>query len=361
MIGSLIIYTFNITLALVIVLLNYNIPHRLREDRMILGLVFLILMEMLIQWGMQVELTADGSGGSIRFLIFGLMYAPIVFLIGQTKRDGLSLRKAMIHGIPFSIFMVLFLIWLLSPEENNYTQINWMVNGVVLLSFIAYFAAGMIFIRREKNKNNTLFPRFLFVFWGMGLGLLCTGMVVGIVFEFFLVNADLLLRGGSILLAGFLVHLYRIYFSKLKQQYLFLERNFFSFESLILDLFAKEALESIPYTPKEEDEEETNILAQIDFFDPEINISSLASQMNVSISFIEKRIKEETGTSFKKFLNKKRIEYAKILLEKNSDLPIRELMLRSGFQSPATFYRNFRNYTGVSPKEYKTQVSNKNR
>jgi len=186
-------------------------------------------------------------------------------------------------------------------------------------------------------------------------------MVVGIVFEFFLVNADLMLRGGSILLAGFLVHLYRIYFSKLKQQYLFLERNFFSFESLILDLFAKEALESIPYTPKEEDEEETNILAQIDFFDPEINISSLASQMNVSISFIEKRIKEETGTSFKKFLNKKRIEYAKILLEKNSDLPIRELMLRSGFQSPATFYRNFRNYTGVSPKEYKTQVSNKNR
>src|SRR5690625_7054436 len=178
MIGSLIIYTFNITLALVIVLLNYNIPHRLREDRMILGLIFLILMEMLIQWGMQVELTADGSGGSIRFLIFGLMYAPIVFLIGQTKRDGLSLQKAMIHGIPFSIFMVLFLIWLLSPEENNYTQINWMVNGVVLLSFIAYFAAGMIFIRREKNKNNTLFPRFLFVFWGMGLGLLCTGMVV---------------------------------------------------------------------------------------------------------------------------------------------------------------------------------------
>src|SRR5690625_5366554 len=106
----------------------------------------------------------------------------------------------------------------------------------------------------------------------MGLGLLCTGMVVGIVFEFFLVNADLMLRGGSILLAGFLVHLYRIYFSKLKQQYLFLERNFFSFDSLIVVLFANEALESIPYPPKEEDEEETNILAQIDFFDPEIKI-----------------------------------------------------------------------------------------
>src|SRR5690625_7780769 len=98
MIGSLIIYTFNITLALVIVLLNYNIPHRLREDRMILGLVFMILMEMLIQWGMQVELTADGSGRSIRFLIFGLMYAPIVFLPGSSKRDGLALLSVMFHG-----------------------------------------------------------------------------------------------------------------------------------------------------------------------------------------------------------------------------------------------------------------------
>jgi len=354
MMWGLIIFTFNLTISLVVFLMNYYTPHRSPKDRMIGIFVSVVMLEMILQLGM----AAEKPGKSVEFLVFGLVYAPILYLTGRSGKEVLSVRKIALHSIPFLIFVVLFLIWMFfATGEEDFRQIYPIVNAAVLLSFIAYYAAGRIFVRRGGNEVRSISLRYLFMFWGMGLIVLGAGWVAGIIFEFPLVNADLFLKGWNILLAGLLIHLYRFYFLKFNHQHVLSERKYFIFKSLILDQFAKDSPQFSASPLGEEDEEAADISSKIDFLDPGIDLPTLASQMEISVSTVEKRIKDETGTSFKNFVNMKRVEHACDLLEKKPDLPMRELMLKSGFKSPATFYRNFKKHTGMSPKEFGAQFS----
>lgn len=347
---SLIIFTFNLTISFVIFLLNYYTPHRSPKDRMIAVFVAVVMLEMIFQFGV----SAGKSGESVEFLVFGMVYAPVLYLTGRCEQAVLSVRKIVMHSIPFLIFIALILIWMLYPSEGKKIQwVNRMANALVLMSLIVYFAAGVIHAKKEVNAVRTLYRPYIFVFGGMVLIILGAGLI----FESSSVTSDLFLKLWNILLAGFLIHLYRLYFLKINHQYVLSERKYFSFTSLILDQFAKDSLPTDAFPPAEEEEDATDFLSKIDFLDLEINLSSLAVQMEMSVSSVEKRIKEETGTSFKSFVNMKRIEHAKGLLKKNPDLSMRKLMIRSGFRSQATFYRNFKNHTGMSPKEYGAQFS----
>jgi len=51
-------------------------------------------------------------------------------------------------------------------------------------------------------------------------------------------------------------------------------------------------------------------------------------------------------------VNRKRIEYAVELLKQQPDKDITELYHEAGFTSQAVFYRNFKSYTGKSPKAF---------
>lgn len=57
-----------------------------------------------------------------------------------------------------------------------------------------------------------------------------------------------------------------------------------------------------------------------------------------------------TGTSFKNYLNRVRIEKAAQMLEAGQSVTVAGS--RSGFGDLSTFYRNFKKYMGLSPREY---------
>ena len=86
-----------------------------------------------------------------------------------------------------------------------------------------------------------------------------------------------------------------------------------------------------------------------------VTLSALAERFHYSTPYLSKLIKSETGMCFTKILNNLRIKNACTLL-KNTDLSVREVCVRSGFNKSDVFYKMFKKHMGVSPREYREKI-----
>ncbi|WP_409342825.1 helix-turn-helix domain-containing protein [Paenibacillus sp. MBLB4367] len=91
--------------------------------------------------------------------------------------------------------------------------------------------------------------------------------------------------------------------------------------------------------------------------DRNLTLTSLADQFGSSLSYLSRFIKNQTGTNFVDYLNKRRIELSKTLLA--DDLTVREVALQVGFDNDLTFRRLFKKYEGINPGEYKNMSGGK--
>ena len=86
-----------------------------------------------------------------------------------------------------------------------------------------------------------------------------------------------------------------------------------------------------------------------------LTLSSVASEIFISPHYLSKAFSEETGINFNAYLNRVRIEKAKIILcGENADL--KETALAVGFDDQGYFSKVFKKLTGLSPKQYKTEA-----
>ncbi|MDQ2084942.1 response regulator transcription factor [Herbivorax sp. ANBcel31] len=84
----------------------------------------------------------------------------------------------------------------------------------------------------------------------------------------------------------------------------------------------------------------------------DISIKTLAYKLNTNANYLGQLFKEEMGKYFSDYLNIYRINKAKeLLLNKNSK--ISDISNSVGYKDPAYFYRIFKKYAGLSPKEFK--------
>ena len=67
----------------------------------------------------------------------------------------------------------------------------------------------------------------------------------------------------------------------------------------------------------------------------------------------------ELGKSFFDLINSYRIEEAKKMIKEPEDekMTISEVMYKVGFNSKSSFNTAFKKYTGLTPSEYKSQIS----
>ncbi|WP_338113432.1 helix-turn-helix domain-containing protein [Paenibacillus allorhizoplanae] len=75
----------------------------------------------------------------------------------------------------------------------------------------------------------------------------------------------------------------------------------------------------------------------------------------LSVSHIYPEILESTGRKFKSHIITLRIQHAKRLLAVTS-MSVTDICYDSGFQSMATFYRDFKLYVQMSPEDYRRLV-----
>lgn len=87
--------------------------------------------------------------------------------------------------------------------------------------------------------------------------------------------------------------------------------------------------------------------------DPDLSLVSLARMCATNVTYLNKIIKENTGSSFKDFVNRRRVEVVAGLLQKDPDTDIQAAFFNAGFRSRTTAWRHFKEIMGVTPTEYR--------
>jgi AraC-like DNA-binding protein/ligand-binding sensor protein len=87
-----------------------------------------------------------------------------------------------------------------------------------------------------------------------------------------------------------------------------------------------------------------------------IKLREIAQALNVSTFYFCRKFKQETGLTFVTYLNRARIERAKVLL-RNKNLHVTEIAYEVGFQSVTHFNRIFRKLVGYAATEYRSTLN----
>ena len=82
-----------------------------------------------------------------------------------------------------------------------------------------------------------------------------------------------------------------------------------------------------------------------------VTLGSLASRFSYHPNYISSYIRRATGRSFSQLLLEQRMERAAALL-KGTALSIEDIASTLGYRSSSNFYKAFRTYYHVSPREY---------
>ena len=101
----------------------------------------------------------------------------------------------------------------------------------------------------------------------------------------------------------------------------------------------------------------TYILAH--FNDPNLRITELANESNMSTSAFGHFFKKSTNKSFTQFVVDLRLGYASKLLI-NSNYSISEIAYKSGFNNIANFNRLFKKNKAITPKQYRQNLMQSN-
>ena len=88
------------------------------------------------------------------------------------------------------------------------------------------------------------------------------------------------------------------------------------------------------------------------YTESDLALADVAEHIGISASYLSELWSELGGERFSVYLASYRVEQARQLLQ-NTDLPVKEIGTRCGFNSVQNFNRVFKKYTGVTPGQYR--------
>lgn len=95
------------------------------------------------------------------------------------------------------------------------------------------------------------------------------------------------------------------------------------------------------------------------YLEPSLILKTLAEKCNTNRSYLSQFINEKYNMNFNTFINELRINEAKLILaDKSTQIPLKELYLKLGYQSYSVFNDAFKKHVGVTPAFYLKTINN---
>lgn len=90
------------------------------------------------------------------------------------------------------------------------------------------------------------------------------------------------------------------------------------------------------------------------YSESDFSVQKIADHFSLSLSYLSRYFKEQTGRTVMDYLNEIRIDQAKLLLRTN-DRSVKEIVQQVGYYDVSSFIRKFKQSVGVTPGEYRKQ------
>ena len=89
------------------------------------------------------------------------------------------------------------------------------------------------------------------------------------------------------------------------------------------------------------------------FLRSDLKLSDVAGELGASRSAVTNSIRTACGCTFPNFVNTYRVDYVKKLMLSNPESKICSLYLEAGFANETSFFRTFKELTGMTPTEWR--------
>jgi AraC-like DNA-binding protein len=93
------------------------------------------------------------------------------------------------------------------------------------------------------------------------------------------------------------------------------------------------------------------------YLNSDLKLGDVADALNTNRNVISACINNQCGCSFSQFISGYRIDYAKDLMRRQPDVKVSEVWMASGFSTETSFFRTFKNVTGMTPSEFKQKFN----
>lgn len=324
----------------------------------ILALVFLLATAVPVENEVLVIIKTiiSFTGDTVTFL-----YGPLLFLYSRKLLLSESGTREWRHFIPAMIFFVVNIVVQIIGWHNlgvSFVRIYFITVNVLvfthLYTYLYFSFKTVIRYKRQVGSELSYLPsvNYLLVingFIAVTLTLIflnflgtVTGLKLGLISqEYNLVIISLL----TFILAYYAMstpEIFRLDDSK----------------ASLLDTEQKAEVALSPEETEELGQIKTNLLQVMHgdkmYLNPDLSLPEMASRMGMRKELLSKAINQGTGKNFYRFVNEFRVEEFKRKVANGGAKRLTHLGLayESGFKSKSTFYKAFKEITGITPSEF---------
>ena len=93
------------------------------------------------------------------------------------------------------------------------------------------------------------------------------------------------------------------------------------------------------------------------YLDPNLTLKNVADRLATNTKYLSQVVNHHSGKNFQHFINNYRVAESKnqILNKDNNNLTLYGIALQCGFKNKSTFYKVFKEITGMTPREFQKQ------
>ena len=307
---------------------------------------------------------------------FILLHGPVLwfYIKTQTEQNFRFRVIHLLHFLPFILLVTDFSFNIYSLPETIKIQLDsteafkkFPTYGIdmaaILISTPTYYTWGLLILRRYRKRIKNYFSEISKVDLRWLQVLLISSLILSVIIDStYCVDQIISIASFGALQAGsyIFVSVYVLFLG------FFGHRQ----EALITKVPLKSILIEEPGQPDKPiaNADEAFIYrllewmkAQQPYLEPNLTISALSEQLNVSEEYLSAILNNKLNRNFFDFVNQYRVYEFKTrcLNPQNEKLTLIAIAFDCGFNSKATFNRVFKNLTNVTPSAYKQGVSEK--